>query len=79
MMTIIIMSTRKEKKRKGKHQNFDGKLSRKIMSSYAQWVNIYIHTLPFKYLGSIRYLMFFKQVSCAHQGYIYWSKIKKKK
>ncbi len=29
------------------------------------------HTLPFKSLGSVRLLMFFKDISSAHQGCIY--------
>ncbi len=29
------------------------------------------HTLPFKSLGSVRFVMFFKEVSYAQQGCIY--------
>ncbi len=32
---------------------------------------IYIHTLPLKSLGSVRFFMFFKDVSSAHHGCIY--------
>ncbi len=35
------------------------------------YIYIYIYTLPLKSLGSVRFLMFFKEVSFAHQGCIY--------